>query len=212
MSTRFLAAIQGSLKTYMATELQSATQAVSAGLVKATDGLKNDLRDRIVQAGLGERLSKSIRGDLYPRGAKSLNAAGFVYTKAPQIISAFAYGTVIRGKSGQFLTIPTSLVPRRSGKRMTPRDFANGGQKLIYIPPRGSRRVGLLVLENQRITSKGRARDASKRAVSKGQVADAIMFILVPQVTLTKRFDYDSAGEKWVAMLPDLINESWPQG
>jgi hypothetical protein len=50
------------------------------------------LRGQVTGAGLGERLAKSWRGDLYPKGGMSINAAGFVYTKAPEIIGAFAYG------------------------------------------------------------------------------------------------------------------------
>jgi hypothetical protein len=114
---RLSAAIQGNLKAMMAAEVKAAERAVSGGVRQATDGLKNELRGQVTGAGLGERLAKSWRGDLYPKGGMSINAAGFVYTKAPQIIGAFAYGTTIRSKRGRFLAIPTQYVTRRENKR-----------------------------------------------------------------------------------------------
>jgi hypothetical protein len=84
---------------------------------QATDGLKNELRGQVTGAGLGERLAKSWRGDLYPKGGMSINTAGFIYTKAPQIIGAFAYGVTIRSKQGRFLAIPTQYVTRRENKK-----------------------------------------------------------------------------------------------
>lgn len=207
---RLKAALVGNLKAYMAAELKAAKQAVGGGVRAATDGLKLELRGQIVKAGLGDRLSKSWRGNLYPRNGLSINAAGLVYSTAPKIITAFTEGVTIRGKSGLYLAIPTDLVPRRKGKRMSPKDFAASGQKLTYVPPQGARRVGLLVLENQRLTSKGRARQASERAVAKGKVATVVMFILVPQVTLKKRLNVEPAGEKWIERLPELVDASWP--
>lgn len=207
---RLKAALEGDLKAYMAAEVKAATQAVGGGIKFATDGLKEDLRGAVTRAGLGEKLAKSWRGDLYPRNGLSINAAGFVYTRAPEIVGAFAHGANIRGKSGNYLAIPTSLVPRRKGRRMTPKEMAEAGQELVFIPPRGARRVGLLVLNDQRLTAKGRARKASDRAIAKGRVATVIMFILVPQVTLRKRFDIDVLAQKWIGKLPELVNQSWP--
>lgn len=207
---RLKAALQGDLKKIMAAELVAAEKAVSGGIKSATDGLKQELRGQIIKAGLGDRLAKSWRGNIYPGNGLSINAAGFVYSNAPEIIGAFAFGAVIRSKGGQFLAIPTKYVPRRKNKRMTPADFATGGQKLVYIPPKGARKVGLLVLGNQRITSKGRARNASDRAIAKGKTATVIMFILIPQVTLRRRFDIDPVAQKWITRLPELVNASWP--
>lgn len=208
---RLQAAIQGNLKSIMAAELKSAEKAVSGGVKQATDGLKNELRGQVTGAGLGERLAKSWRGDLYPKNGLSINAAGFVYTKAPQIIGAFAYGVTIRGKQGRFLAIPTPYVIRRENKKLTPADFAEAGIPLRYIPPQGNRRVGLLVVDDFRVTSKGRARVASDRAKKTGRgLTTVIMFILVPQATLKKRFDIDSVAKKWIDRLPTLVTASWP--
>jgi hypothetical protein len=208
---RLNAAIQGNLKAMMAAEVKAAEKAVGSGVRQATDGLKNELRGQVTGAGLGDRLAKTWRGDLYPKGGMSMNAAGFVYTKAPEIIGAFAYGTTIRSKRGRFLAIPTQYVTRRENRKLTPADFAEAGIPLRYVPPKGARRVGLLVADDFRITSKGKARVASDRAKKTGRgLTTVVMFILVPQTNLKKRFDIDSVAKKWIDRLPSLVTASWP--
>jgi hypothetical protein len=208
---RLTAAITGNLKEIMAQEIKSAEKAVSQGIQQATDGLKTELRGQITGAGLGDRLSKSWRSQIYPKGGMSVNAAGFVYNKAPEIISAFDKGVTIRSKNGRFLAIPTQYVIRRNNKKMTPADFEQAGIPLRYIPPQGSRRVGLLVVDNFRITSKGKAKAASNRALKTGRgLATVVMFILVPEARLKKRFDIDSVAKKWIDKLPSLVIASWP--
>ncbi len=208
---RLKASITGNLKAMMAAEVKAAEKAVGGGVRQATDGLKNELRGQVTGAGLGERLAKSWRGDLYPKNGLSINAAGFVYTKAPQIIGAFATGVTIRSKQSRFLAIPTQYVIRRENKKISPADFDEAGISLRYVPPQGARRVGLLVADDFRVTSKGRARVASDRARKTGRgLATVVMFILVPQATLKKRFDIDSAAKKWIDRLPSLVTASWP--
>jgi hypothetical protein len=117
----------------------------------------------------------------------------------------------IRSKSGCFLAIPTQYVTRRQNKKITPADFAEAGIPLRYVPPQGNRRVGLLVADDFRITSKGKARVASDRAKKTGRgLTTVVMFILVPQATLKKRFDIDSVAKKWIDRLPSLVTASWP--
>jgi len=211
MPMRLNAAIQGNLKAMMTAEVKAAEKAVGSGVRLATDGLKNELRGQVTGAGLGDRLAKTWRGDLYPKGGMSMNAAGFVYTKAPEIIGAFAYGTTIRSKRGRFLAIPTQYVTRRENRKLTPADFAEAGIPLRYVPPKGARRVGLLVADDFRITSKGKSRVASDRAKKTGRgLTTVVMFILVPQTTLKKRFDIDSVAKKWIDRLPSLVTASWP--
>ncbi|MFH1157607.1 MAG: DUF6441 family protein [Pseudomonadota bacterium] len=208
---KLTAAITGNLKAIMAQELKAAEKAVSQGITQATEGLKAELRGQVTGAGLGDRLAKSWRGEVYPRGGLSINAAGFVYTKAPEIIGAFAKGAAIRSKQGRFLAIPTQFVIRRNNKKLTPADFGEAGIPLRYVPPQGARRVGLLVVDNFRVTKKGKAKVASNRALKTGRgLATVVMFILVPEVRLKKRFDIDSVAKKWIGKLPSLVVASWP--
>ncbi|MFH1158597.1 MAG: DUF6441 family protein [Pseudomonadota bacterium] len=207
---RLTAAITGNLKEIMAQEVKAAEKAVTRGVAQATDGLKTELRGQVTGAGLGQRLSKSWRSQIYPKGGASVNAAGFVYNKAPEIIGAFAEGVTIRSKNGKFLAIPTPYVIRRENRKLTPADFEEAGIPLRYVPPEGSRHVGLLVVDNFRITSKGRARAASPRAIKAGRTATVVMFILIPEARLKKRFDINSVAKKWIDKLPSLVIASWP--
>jgi hypothetical protein len=208
---RLLAALQGNLKEEMAAEVKTAQQAVSQGIQQATDGLKGELRGQIVTAGLGQRLAGSWQGKVYPRGGHSLNAAGYVYNKAPDIVRAFNDGVTIRSTHGRFLAIPTQYVIRQKNRRISPRDFEEAGIPLRFIPPQGARKVGLLVADNFRVTSKGRARVASPTALRTGRgLASIIMFVLVPQVSIRKRLDIDSVAQKWIDKLPQLVVEAWP--
>lgn len=207
---KLIAAITGNLKDILAQETKAAERAVGRGVQQATDGLKKGLRDQITGAGLGTRLSKSWRSALYPKGGISINAAGFVFSKAPEIIGAFATGVTIRGRRGRFLAIPTKYVIRRQNRRITPADFEEAGIPLRYVPPQGARKVGLLVVDNFRVTKKGRARVASNRAIATGKgLATIVMFILVPEVRLKKRLDIDSVAKKWIDQLPELVLASW---
>lgn len=209
---RLSAALTGDLKKLMEAELKLAEIAVGGGLREATDGLKNDLRGLVTGAGLGQRLSKTWRGELYPRGGRSINAAGFVFTRAPDIIGAFAHGVVIRNKRGRFLAVPTPYVTHRENRKLTPADFEEAGIPLRYVPPEGKRRVGLLVVDDFRITSKGRARVASNRAKKTGRgLATVVMFVLIPQATLKKRFDIDITAKKWIDQVPQLVLRNWPE-
>ena len=208
---RLSAALVGDLKKFMEQEITDAETAVGTGITEATDGLKLELRGQITGSGLGDRLSKTWRGNVYPKGGKSLEAAGFVYNNAPHIVGAFATGATIKSKHSRYLAIPTQYVTRREGRKVSPADFEEAGIPLRYVPPQGGRRFGLLVVDNFRVTSKGRGRVASNRAIKTGKgVATLVMFFLIPQVTLKKRFDVDSVSQKWLDKLPRLVLAGWP--
>ncbi len=207
---RLQAALQGNLKALIDKEVKDAETAVSRGVKQATDGLKQELRGQVTSAGLGNRLAQSWRGEIFPKGGMSVNAAGFVYTKAPEIIGAFATGVTIKNRRGRFLAIPTKYVIRREGRRVTPADFEEAGIPLRYIPPAKGRRIGLLVADNFRITKKGKARAASERGIKMGRVATVVMFLLIPEVSIKKRLDVDSLARKWIDQLPELVVASWP--
>lgn len=83
-------------------------RAVTSGMRDAADGLKQDLREDVVAAGLGERLSRTWRGKIFPEVGESAEAAAYVWSRAPKIVDAFDRGVVIRSASGLFLAIPTA--------------------------------------------------------------------------------------------------------
>jgi hypothetical protein len=210
---RLQASIEGDLKRFLAEELKAGEEAVTAGVREATDGLKQELRRQIAGAGLGQRLANTWRSEVYPKSARSIRAAGLVFSKAPNIVRVYEEGAVIRSKQGFFLAIPTPAAGRfGDGRRkMTPGLWERmHGARLRFVYRR--RGPSLLVAENQRARTgrRGGFAKASERALRTGRgLVTVPMFLLVPQVTLRKRLDVAGATEKWFALLPQLVVRNW---
>lgn len=212
---RLEAAIKGDLHKFMEQQKVAAETAVTAGVAEITDRIKNDLRGQVAGAGLGNKLAKSWQAKLYPKGKKSIDAAGWVFSKAPKLIRAFDEGTLIKSKDGFFLAIPTEAAPKRGvgGKRITPSNFPEhslGRLRFVYRPGR----ISLLVVDNLRAGTgkRGGFRKASESALKTGLgLATVVMFFLVPQVKLRKRLDYKAVVNRWEPQLPQTILKHWPQ-
>jgi hypothetical protein len=210
---RLQAAIEGDLKRFLAEELKAGEEAVTAGVREATDGLKQELRRQIAGAGLGQRLANTWRSEVYPKSARSIRAAGLVFSKAPNIVRVYEEGAVIRSKHGFFLAIPTPAAGRfGDGRRkMTPGLWERmHGVRLRFVYRR--RGPSLLVADNRRARTgkRGGFAKASERALRTGRgLVTVPMFLLVPQVTLRKRLDVAGAAEKWLALLPQLVVRNW---
>jgi len=222
--------IQGDLRQIMVAETADAARAVTSGIGAATDGLKGELRQQVVGAGLGQKLANTWRGDKYPgrAGVTSLRAAGFVYSNAPDIADAFNRGVPIRSPNGFFLAIPTAAAggygvsrvapainERRGKERLTPGGWERRtGIRLRFVYRRG--RPSLLVADNVRLNGSGvavkmRALKTERPGKIRKGATTTVIFILVPQVNLGKRFDIDGAASRWAGRLPDLIVRSWPE-
>jgi hypothetical protein len=209
---KLAAAIAGDLRKIMAEAIKDAEDAVTAAMRQAADGLKADLRRQVTEAGMGQRLANTWRAELYPKGQKSIKAAGFVFTRAPTIIRAFDQGAVIKSKHGFWLAIPTPAAGIGArGKRMTPGLWEQmHGSRLRFIYRRGV--PSLLVAENMRARTgkRGGFAKGSASALRSGRgMTSVVMFILVPQVSLKKRLDVDGAAERWASALPELIVRNW---
>ena len=205
---RLMAALSGDLDQMLADEVRIAEQAVTQSIREATDGLKTDLRAQITGAGLGQRLANTWRGEVYPKGQLSIKAAGLVYSRAPVVVGAHDQGATIRSKDGFWLAIPLPAAgkgPR--GKRMTPGLWEKlRGQRLRFIYRRG--KPSLLVAENQRARQgqRGGFSVASSKAKASGRgLVTVPMFLLVPQVTLKKKFDIDHVSQRWINTLAHRI-------
>lgn len=181
--------LQGKLSEYLESEYKKGAEAVTKGITNATDGLKNAMRSQVKSSGLSNRLANTWRGNVYPKGKKSISAAGVVYSKVPKIMVGFEYQTVIRGKDGFWLAIPTPAIPKKIGsKKTTPALYEKiKGIRLRYIYR--SNQASLLVHEQKRKT--------------------IIAFWLVPQVKMPKLIHFETEGEKWQKRLPTLILQNW---
>ena len=185
-------------KALSGTERQIA-KAVTGAMREATDGLKTDLRTDVAEAGLGRRLANTWRGKTYPESTDSVEAASFVWSKAPKIVDAFDRGVTIRPKQGRYLAIPTQNARRlRIRERITPAIYEQRtGQKLHFVRGKGS--TAFLI----GLPKVGRRKQGAPRP--KG----VVMFILIPQARLRKRLDINAIADRWASRVPGLVAGNW---
>jgi hypothetical protein len=200
-------ALRGDLDKVMRAEIKAGESAAFAGVDAATQGCKAELRGQVTGAGLGKRLANTWRSQTYPADRRSLKPGGFVWSKAPAIITAFAYGARIRSRRGGYLAIPLPAAGTRgdAGKKITPGGWERAtGQRLRFVyRPSGP---SLLVADNARLAKSGRA--VARKGKGRARATIPI-FILVPQVTLKRRLDVEAAARKWGGKIPDLVAAAW---
>lgn len=210
---RFSVTTIGDLGKLMSEEVKAAEKAVTIGITQATDGLKTELRTQVTSAGLGARLARTWRGEVFPKGEDSIRAAGLVWSKAPGIIRIYEDGATIRSKNGFFLAIPTAAAGRYGdgGRKITPgRWERRTGQRLRFVYRRNA--ASLLVADGMRARTgkRGGFSRASASALRTGRgLVTVPMFILVPQVTVRKRLEVAGAADRWVSRLPSLLVRNW---
>lgn len=202
------------LRKIMEAEERAGRVAVSRGMNAAATGLQASWRRQVESGGLGTRLARTIRKEVFPRHPSS-NAAALVWTRAPVLIDAFDRGSLIKSTDGFFLAIPTEAAGQRGlGRaRITPGGWEQRtGIRLrfVYRSPQPS----LLVADDARLTTRGLAAMNRRRARRDGTRTGSMtipIFILVPQVQLRKRLDLARDAEAWAARLPRLITDNWPR-
>lgn len=199
----------GSFSAASAAEERRAAKAITGVMRDATVGLKEDLRDDVRRAGLGARLANTWRGQAYPRTGDSLNAAAYVFSRAPKLIDAYDRGVTIRSKEGFFLAIPTEFAGKglRGGK-ITPGEWEKrSGQRLRFVYRRGA--PSLLVAERRARTGKAASNPARRFATPSARtlsaLATVVVFILVPQVRVRKRLDLVGTSRRWADIVADRI-------
>lgn len=190
----------------MRQEIASGEASVTNAIGEASDALKRTWRGQITGAGLGARLSRSIRSELYPKGQASLSAAAMVWSKAPVVVGAHDTGPLIRSKDGFWLAIPTAAAGKSTrGGRITPGEWERRrGLRLRFIYRRSG--PSILVAEG-RLNTRGLG-VASRSKTGRGLTMVPIFF-LVPQVKLRKRLDFDEAAQSVVASIPGAILRHW---
>lgn len=192
-----------------------AAAAATATMDEVTQGLTRDLRAQAQAAGLGTGVANAWRAERYPVGQKSVNAAAYVYSKAPKIIDAFSKDTVIRTVNGKrYLAIPTENVPFKGGRqgrprRMTPEEVEDSfNQDLKFArTPKGSVIAFVEVVSAK--SGHGYRRPTKRRLAQGRNVESVVMFFLVPQVTLRQRLDLDAVANKWADAVAGLLDMNW---
>jgi hypothetical protein len=189
--------------------------AVQAGVSTAATELRDEMRNQVSEAGMGERLGNAIGVNLYPRAQKgSFTAAGFVFPrgrKANAIFDAFNSASVITAHQGRYLAIPTENAGRGNRyAKATPEEFQHRtGIKLHLVKLKN----GHLVLMGEAIAGKrGGVRAATKGRLAQGRNRQSLVFfVLIPAAHMPRRLSFDAAAQKWADRIPDLI-EAATQG
>lgn len=190
-------------------------RAIQLATKESGSGLKLGLRLQLRGAGLGARMEKTWQDEVFPKGRDSPNAAVIVFSKAPDIISAFDRGGYIKAKGGIFLAIPTKNAPRRGmdGKKLTPANWPN--HRLGKLRIVRTRNALLLVADDLRASFSKKDKKlrgfkkASKSAIAKQKgLTTVVMFILVQQSRMPKKLDVDREFKKWAAAYPVLIERN----
>lgn len=193
------------LKKGIDAEIARGQRAVRGGIAEATVDLKAELRRQVVSAGLGARLSKTWRDKVKPAGP-SLDASGWVWSKAPHIIRGFATGALIRARGGSFLAVPLRAAgkgPR--GTRITPAAWEKRtGKKLRFVPRRG--RKPLLVTD---AGTGGFTRSGTARTSKRAGRATIPVFVLILQVKLPRVLAPERSAAVAVRAVPKNIEARW---
>lgn len=194
-------------------EIASGEKAVTGAAEAVANAIKQNWRSQILQAGLGKKLSLTIRSARYPETTTSFNAAGLVWSKAPRIVGSHNRGALIRSKLGFFLAIPTPAAGRRGlgGVRLTPGAWERRtGLRLRFVYRRSG--PSLLVADDARLMKSGRAVAKKGKRRKDGVLTGAQtvpIFVLVPQVRLPKKLDLYGAAETIAARMPAEIVDRW---
>ena len=203
----------------LAQHRRQAETSVQAAVFEATQGMAGDFQDNLGTAFPGSRRARTlVTARVFPSrvGAVSLNAAGSVIGRGgknspwPLPLRAFNEGATIRGGAqGASLAIPTARVPRVAGRRMTVAEVEQRfGEKLVFLPTgKGQRGAGVLVLRQQTVGRSGRVRRATAGRARQGRQAEPlVMFVLVPQVRVQKKLNFDAIAAKWAGLMPSLLD------
>jgi hypothetical protein len=230
-----LRAAVGDLRQVLAAEVRAGERAAMSAIRAETDQVKGELRQQVTDSlgGNARGVANAWRSQTFPRTGQSLRPAGLIWTKVPAIIDAFERGAVIRAKGGRkFLAIPTGFNAARGrrgrgekGMRVTPaqmvasgqaflRPFASGRGFVWCLPLRAGeqtgrrRRTRLIAGGVAEIgTGNRKGREAWARSMLKRGMVP--MFLLLPQVTLTKRLDVKGAAERGLRRLPGRFVAAW---
>lgn len=211
---RIVAEVKQDLPVWAERNVDLWAGAVTQGVAETAKAVQANWRAQIVSAGLGKRLSGTIRQEVYPKGQPSPNAAALIWSKAPEIIGANERGALIKSSKGLFLAVPLPgagtgvSAGGRGGKRVTPAGWERRtGIKLRFVFR--ANKPSFLVADDARVSAKsGIAKRRGGKRRKDGILSGAQtvpIFILVPQVRLKKRLDLQGAARDGALALPGRI-------
>lgn len=195
MDFQFEAALQGNLEDFQKETGKAWMLAARQTLDSVRDYGLARLRGSVIEAGLGQRLANTWRGDLKPERGLAWHPSLTIYSNAKHIISGQSAGLIRSGK-GVWLAIPipdgpADKIPDPKGPG-TKVDRARElyGDRLFVIPAVPGR-AAMLAVKGVAFTSSGklRIREKTKRGQWGKGVMTVPLFWLVPQVTMKPALD-----------------------
>tara|TARA_B100000378_G_scaffold229456_1_gene194090 strand:- start:1832 stop:2515 length:684 start_codon:yes stop_codon:yes gene_type:complete len=191
------------------------------------DALKLELRQQVTSAGLGARMAKTWRSNVYPKAGQSLNPAGYIWSAAPEIISSYIDGATIRpANGGKWLWIPTKAVPRRRrasnyasslgrrsrGTAMTPEEVElhfNAEFDIAFEGGKGFAFIDVVsgLSSGYRQATAGRLR--GRRGMAPRKAKPVLMFTLVKAVKKPRLLDLDGPTRRAANRIAARLNARW---
>lgn len=170
------------------------SSAMTKGMKILAEGCKKDIRENIVQAGLGKKLSLTWRSQHYPKNKNSFSPAAFLYNKAPYIVETYETGVTATAKNSKYFAIPTKAAMRRVGrKRITPALWESSGlPPLVFLPRKNG---GVLAIRG--FVSKSGKSFRNSKSFSRGQEKWLVIFVLVKIVRHKKKLKSKAIAFEW---------------
>ncbi|WP_419808384.1 DUF6441 family protein [Sphingomonas sp.] len=180
--------------------------AATEAMREASSSVKQELREQVTSAGLGNRLANTWRGETYPKSRRSVNPAGYIWSNAPDIVDSFVRGaTIVPINGARFLAIPTDAVPNARGRRgarkkMNPAEVeAEFNQDLFYLRGRAGRVLAFLNITRSR-NRRGFRQDTKGRRAQGRASERVLMFVLVRSVRVPKLLDLAGPADRGAAL------------
>lgn len=227
--------IREALESGVAPMARVLTRAVRASVRDLRDEWRGQARDNfgrvarryVPQAARGQNLVKAVRETTYPQNADSLGPAGLVHINS-RLAEVFGAATIISAASGRWLAIPTEEAFKRGYVRAPVERgafgrFQEGSLRRQARPDLARRALGALGVKLRFVqTEPGQAflgidaddaddlglRNARRRVGPKGarrRTRFVPLFVLVKQVTLRQRFDFDRSIEQASDRLTSVV-------
>ena len=199
------AAFERDIRAACSAEVARVDAALLDAVKEATDGLKEELRDKTFTA-LGLKIAYAWQSRDYPNKDDPRGPAGFVWTKAPKIID-FWRAERIHTPLGAAFAIPVNPVVKRFGRAMSIAEVeAKFNQDLQPVRLK-SGNIGLFA---DLVRAKS-ARRPGFRSPTKGRAAQGrkpqkvLMFVLVRSIRSRKLIDLGGPAKRWAARVPALF-------
>lgn len=202
-----LAAASGTLPEYMEQQHGRVARAATATMTNVKDKIVNGGRASIAAAGFSARMQNSLRGRVFPRSGYSIDAAAWVWHRAPWAV-LFEDGGKIVGSPYLWLPLPSAR-PRLGSKKMSPSLLASKGVELVSITGRSNKPLlGATVrLRRTQLTNPKPSLAQLRRGKDgvKGRLYTIPLFHGIKSVSVGKKIDIRGVAAKVSREIPSLF-------